>query len=133
LQVLEKTAPNILLRLAALLQKPVHGPTAMPATKVLALQTSEAARALGMDQEIGSLEVGKRADLVLLDLEDLVSLPGDDIYGRVVYSAGREQVRHVLVNGGFLVRDGELVSYDRRELAHEVRKESRRLLEKVAG
>ena len=56
------------MRLAALIQKPIHGPTIMDAKTVFKLATIEGAKALHLQNEIGSIEVGKKADLALLDL-----------------------------------------------------------------
>lgn len=101
------------MRLAALLQKPLHGPTAMPARRVLQLATIDGARALGIDGVAGSLEVGKSADLVALSLQnDPGAGPGGDLYSRIVYSAHRANVRHVWASGRQLVSGGELVGWD---------------------
>ena len=101
------------MRLAALIQKPIHGPTAMPARRVLQLATIDGARALGIAAEVGSIEPGKFADLVVLDLDsDPGAGPGGDLYSRVVYSAHRSNVRHVLASGRQLVRNGILLDVD---------------------
>src|SRR5262245_40611162 len=63
------------MRLAALLQKALHGPEAMPAATVLEMATLGGARALGLEKEIGSLEIGKRADVILVNLRNLHSTP----------------------------------------------------------
>lgn len=101
------------MRLAALIQKPTHGPRAMPARRVLELATIDGARALDIDDEVGSIEVGKAADLVVVDLDaDPGCGPGGDVYSRLVYSAHRHNVRHVFASGRQLVRDGELIGVD---------------------
>src|SRR5213592_2500356 len=76
------------MRLAALIQKPRLGPDALPAAQVLELATLGGARAMGLEAEIGSIEVGKRADLVVLDLAGPHAQPEDaDLVSRIVYSA----------------------------------------------
>lgn len=101
------------MRLAALLQKPIHGPTAMPAQRVLRLATLDGARALGIDHLVGSLEVGKSADIVAIDLDsDPGTGPGGDEYHRIVYGAHRANVRHVWVRGRQLVANSELLDVD---------------------
>lgn len=105
------------MRLAALLQKPQHGPRAMPAPLVLRLATIGGAAALGLEKEIGSLEPGKRADLAILDLETPHTAPAGDPVSAVVYAARPENVKHVLVDGEFLKRDFRLVRIDAREVA----------------
>jgi 5-methylthioadenosine/S-adenosylhomocysteine deaminase len=101
------------MRLAALIQKPIHGPTAMPARRVLQLATIDGARALGIDADTGSLEVGKSADLAVIDLRDDPGAgPGGDVYSRLVYAAHRANVRHVFASGRQLVSNGELIGVD---------------------
>lgn len=101
------------MRLAALIQKPIHGASAMPARRVLQLATIDGARALGIENEVGSIEVGKSADLVIVDLRnDPGAGPGGDPYSQLVYAAHRNNVRHVFASGRQLVHDGELVGVD---------------------
>ena len=110
------------MRLAALLQKPVHGPRAMPAMSVLRLATRGGAKALGLENEIGSLETGKRADLALLDLAQLASAPWNDVVSAIVYAARPENVKHVLVDGVFLKRDFRLQRVEAREVVATARR-----------
>lgn len=101
------------MRMAALLHKPAHGPQAMPARRVLELATIDGARALGIDDEVGSLEVGKAADIAVLNLDDDPGCgPGGDVESRIVYTAQKHNVRHVFASGQHLVDDGELVGVD---------------------
>lgn len=113
--------PFIEMRLAALIHKPAHGPEAMPAERVLRLATIEGARALGIEDETGSLEVGKSADMVVLDLDDSPSTApaGSDLASRIVYSAQSSAVEHVFCEGRQLVEGGELVGVDLPELLEE--------------
>jgi 5-methylthioadenosine/S-adenosylhomocysteine deaminase len=98
------------MRLAALLHKVRGGPTAVPALTALRLATSQSAKALGLT-DVGTLEVGKRADLILLDLDKPHATPeGSDLHSRVVYAAKSSDVHTVLVDGRVVVRDGELVA-----------------------
>lgn len=108
------------MKFAALLAK-VHrlDPTAMVAADVLTMATLEGARALGLDDRIGSIEVGKDADLVLINLED-PSLAGcHDPVRAVVYAAGPRTVTDVWVQGERIVEGGKLTRVDVRELARE--------------
>lgn len=110
------------MRLAALIQKPIHGPEAMPARRVLELATLDGARALGIDDLVGSIEPGKFADLVAIDLDsDPGCGPGGDVYSRIVYSAHRHNVRHVFASGRHLVRDGQLTHMDLERTLHRAR------------
>ncbi len=106
------------VHLAALLPKGLHNdPTLLTAKQALAMATSQGAKAAHLDHLVGSIEVGKRADLVVVALDDLHTTPRftyspDVIYTRLVYAARSTDVRHTLVDGRFLLRDGELQTLD---------------------
>lgn len=116
------------MRLAALVQKALHGPTCMPAARVLRLATVGGAEALGLQDEIGSIEVGKRADLQVLDPGAPHSVPHADPAGAVVYSMGRDNVRHVVVDGRLVVEDGRLRTLDPAAVVRDAREASARLV-----
>jgi 5-methylthioadenosine/S-adenosylhomocysteine deaminase len=108
------------MRLAALVQKPRTGPDSLPAAQVLELATLGGARALGLEAEIGSIEPGKRADLAVLDLTGPHVVPEDaNLISRIVYGARASDVRHVLVDGRVVVRDGKLTSAKVEEIRRE--------------
>ena len=109
------------LRLAALLQKLRHGPAAFTGLDALRLATSEGARALGLHNETGTLEPGKRADLVVLaaDRPELWGAPQADSHDLVAFGASRAEVRHVVVDGRLLVEDGRLAHLDLEEILRE--------------
>jgi cytosine/adenosine deaminase-related metal-dependent hydrolase len=116
------------MRLAALVHKPRLGPEAMPAGAVLELATLGGARALGLEGEIGSIEPAKRADLIALDLEGPHAQPEEaDLVSRIVYSARASDVRHVIVDGRIVVRDGALQTADLGEIRAAANREARRL------
>lgn len=95
------------LRTAALLGKGVSGSAcAVPAATALRMATINGARALGLEQDIGSLEPGKSADLVALDLRDPNTQPLYHPVSQLVYAAGRHQVRQVWIQGQQVLRDG---------------------------
>src|SRR6266550_3968219 len=121
------------MRLAALIQKPRLGPDALPAAHVLELATLGGARAMGLEAEIGSIEVGKRADLVVLDLAGPHAQPEDaDLVSRIVYSARAADVRHVIVDGRIVVRDGMMKTADVAEIRTNANKHARRLRRAIA-
>jgi cytosine/adenosine deaminase-related metal-dependent hydrolase len=106
------------LRLAALLQSWRHGPGALSGLDALRLGTSEGARAVGLGAEVGSLEPGKLADVVVLDggrPESWCAAEADP-HDCVVWSTGRAAVRHVLVSGELLVEEGRLTRLDLGEI-----------------
>lgn len=95
------------MRLAANLARLVRSdPAALTARDVVRLATIEGARALGLGDRIGTVEVGKEADLIALDLRSPHLVPVHDPYAAVVFSAGRSDVRHVLIAGQPVVVDG---------------------------
>lgn len=119
------------MRLSALLQKPLAGPQALPAPQALALATIEGARALGIADEVGSLSVGKRADLVVVDLSGAHHLPGGNPYSNLVYCARATDVRLVAVDGNIRVEGGSLVGVDEEELRVRAQTQAARLLQRA--
>jgi 5-methylthioadenosine/S-adenosylhomocysteine deaminase len=106
------------MRLAALLAKGASGDAAaLPAQRALQAATLDAARALGLDHQIGSITVGKRADLVAVDLSAWKLQPVYDPVSHLVYVAGREAVSHVWVDGVAKLEAGKLVGLDAADLA----------------
>jgi len=122
------------MRHAALIQKPVHGPEIMDALSVFRLATIEGAKALHLDEEIGSIEVGKKADLVLLNLNSYNNSILDDeksIYSDIVYSANPNNVKSVMVNGKWLVKETESMLYDQGKIIDEGKIELKNLLSRI--
>jgi 5-methylthioadenosine/S-adenosylhomocysteine deaminase len=110
------------MRLTALLAKGVaNDPAAVPARTALEMATLGGARALGLDGSIGSLMPGKQADLVAVDLSAPETQPCYDPISQLVYSAGRQQVRHVWVAGRVVVEEGVCQTLDEAEVLHRAR------------
>jgi 5-methylthioadenosine/S-adenosylhomocysteine deaminase len=109
------------LRLAALLQQGRHGPESFSGLDALRLATSEGARAIGLDAEIGSIEEGKSADLLVLSLDrpELFASPRVDPHDVVAFGASRASVRHVIVEGDLLVEEGRLARLDLAEIRRQ--------------
>ncbi len=97
-------------------------PNAVPTRKLLEMATLGGARALGLENEIGSLEVGKKADLIALDLDEIGwgPLGGQDAYTALVYSVTGQHVRDVMVNGRWLFRDNAWTTLDFAQARHEL-------------
>jgi len=105
------------MRIAALLSKGVANDAAsLPAEHALYLATMGGARALGLGDEIGSIEVGKRADLVAVSLDEWSSQPMYNPISQLVYTTNRNQVTDVWVDGRQRVREASLVDVDRGDL-----------------
>ena len=121
------------MRLASLMQKPYHGASAMDALTIFRMSNIEGAKALGIDNETGSIEEGKKADLVLVDLNRYSSpLPeGENLYSDLVFSADAGAVKNVMVGGEWLVGNGEVSGYDEKEIIVSGRSELQSLLRRV--
>ena len=101
------------MRIAALLAKGISGnAAALPAATALHMATLAGARTLGLDAEIGSLEKGKSADFVAVDLSPLETQPVYDVISQLVYAVGRQQVTDVYVAGRPLLRNRHLQTLD---------------------
>jgi 5-methylthioadenosine/S-adenosylhomocysteine deaminase len=121
------------VRLAAMLAKGVaDDPTAVPARQAMAMATRLGAEALHIADRTGSLEVGKRADIAVVDLEQIHMTPHfkrdpDSIYSLLVYSGKSWDVRHVLCDGRWMMRDRELKTLDVGELRQRAAKVADRI------
>lgn len=121
------------LRLAALLAKGVTlDPTALPARQALEMATIMGARALHLDQWIGSLEAGKRADVIVVDLSPVHNWPPfqrdeQSIYSQVVYATKSTDVTDVMCNGHWLMRDRTLLTVDEQSLMVDARKVAQKI------
>jgi 5-methylthioadenosine/S-adenosylhomocysteine deaminase len=109
------------MRLAAILQAMRKAPGALPAREVLWMATRGGARTLGRDDEIGSLDVGKRADVIVVDRDRPHLAPGPDPYSTLVYAARGSDVRTTIVDGEVLVDDFAPVRVDRAEVVASAR------------
>jgi 5-methylthioadenosine/S-adenosylhomocysteine deaminase len=96
------------LRLTALLHKHRAGPRALPAPEVVRMATRGGAAALGLASQIGSLEVGKRGDVIAIDVTGVHTAPTASPWSAITYAARATDVRHVAVDGRVVVRDREL-------------------------
>jgi 5-methylthioadenosine/S-adenosylhomocysteine deaminase len=119
------------MRLAATLQAMRRTPGALAARDVLWMATREGARTLRRDHEIGSLEAGKRADIIIVDRDRPHLAPGPDPYSTLVYAARGADVRTTIVDGEVLVDDFAPVGVDRAEVAAAARAAARVLADRA--
>jgi 5-methylthioadenosine/S-adenosylhomocysteine deaminase len=120
--------PWVELRHAALLAKVRTGVTTLPARQALELATIEGARALGIDDEVGSLDVGKRADLVVVRMDAPHIEPGGDAWSRLVYGCTSKDVLHVMVDGKLVVRNREHTELDQDRVLSRARTHAKKLV-----
>lgn len=118
------------MRTAALIAKGrTLDPTVLPAPTALELATINGARALGLEDRVGSLEPGKRADLVAIDLGVLEAQPIFDVVSHLVYATGRHQVTDVWIDGRRVLVDRSLVTLDEATVCDRARSWHERIME----
>jgi len=113
------------MRTAALLQKVLRGARALPALTALRMATTGGARALGLDDQIGSVEVGKRADLQLINLDRLHSTPQPDPISTIVYAAEAGDVETVIIDGQIVMRERRLLTFNEEDVITQAREQAR--------
>src|SRR6516164_10144187 len=116
------------MRLAATLQAMRRRPGILPARDVLWMATRAGAKTLGLDGEIGSIEVGKKADVIVVDRDRPHLVPGPDPFSTIVYAARGSDVRTTIVDGRVLVDRFAPLHIDRAEAVFEARKAARDLV-----
>jgi 5-methylthioadenosine/S-adenosylhomocysteine deaminase len=122
------------MRQAAILHKPAGGPQAVPARTAFEFATLGGARALGIADSVGTIEVGKRADLVVISRAGLHLAPlGGDPVSALVYAHTASDVRDVVVDGRIVVRDRALQTGDSATIARSARQELDGLLSRLGG
>lgn len=112
---------------AAKLQTFRKGAGAIKAQEVVKMLTIEGARALGLDSEIGSLKVGKAADIIVVDIHNLHSVPFRNPYTHLVYSASGMDVKHSVVAGRVLMENRELLTVDEEAILKEAEQWKRKM------
>jgi 5-methylthioadenosine/S-adenosylhomocysteine deaminase len=116
------------MRTAALLQKVLHGPEVLPADRVLRMATIDGAKALGLESEIGSIEVGKRADLSLIRLDRLHATPVRDVVSTLVYSAEADDVETAIIDGEVVMKERGLLTLNESETISTAVTEAEKLM-----
>jgi 5-methylthioadenosine/S-adenosylhomocysteine deaminase len=110
------------MRQAALLHKLTSGdPRALPASTALRMATIDGARALGLDREIGSLEAGKRADLIVVSMSGARQTPLYDPVSHLVYVTRGDDVQSMVVNGQLVMRDRRVLTLNERAVLDDAR------------
>jgi 5-methylthioadenosine/S-adenosylhomocysteine deaminase len=107
------------MRTAALLQKALHGPEVLEANRVFRMGTIDGARALGLEAEIGSLEVGKRADVAVVKLNQVHTSPEAEVVSSLVYAAEASDVQSVVIDGRLVMHNRELLTLDESDVVAE--------------
>ena len=112
----------IAIRLAGYMQKTfAKDPAVLPAVELVRMATINGARALQLDHMIGSLEVGKRADIIVLDADSPSLMPNFDPHTTIATCVTRADVRHVIVDGNIVVRDRKCLTIDHKTAVNKVK------------
>ena len=119
--------PWLEMRHAALLASVKDEPAKLPARDVLRMATIDGARLLGQEQRIGSIEIGKRADLVVVRVDRPHVAPASDPVSTLVYSTQARDVEHVFVDGRPVVEDGLLLTLDAERVVRTAKSEAKKL------
>ncbi|HBH19042.1 MAG TPA: N-ethylammeline chlorohydrolase, partial [Cyanobacteria bacterium UBA9579] len=122
------------VRTTALLQNVLNKPGAIDAHKYLELATIEGARALGLDQEIGSIEEGKKADLIIMNLEnDFHCWHSEEVdpATRIVYASKNSDVETVIIDGKIVMSDKKLLMINKNDILENSKQEISKLLQRA--
>ena len=120
------------MKFASLLQKArLLNPLAMDAETVLELATINGAKALGLDREIGSLEVNKKADLTLISFRKPHLVPAFNPISHLVYAASGSDVDTVIIDGHVVMKNRNVLTLDEERIIREAEERGARLLERV--
>ena len=119
--------PWLEMRHAALVSSVAAGPGVLPAARVLRMATRDGARLLGLEGEIGSIERGKRADIIVVDPWRAHAAPAPDPVGTLVYACQARDVEHVLIDGRRVVDGGTLTTLDEERVVAAAREQAPKL------
>lgn len=115
-------------QLAALVQKGVsNDPTVLPAEKIFSMLTIGGAQAVGLANQIGSIEVGKQADLAVIDFDSVNLTPCYDIYSNLIYAMSASDVSDVMINGKMVMRNREMLTLDEKATKIQVREIAKKI------
>lgn len=120
------------MKTAALLPRvKEYDPVAVTSKQALRMATIEGAKALDLDDQIGSLEVGKQADIAVINMHNLHNIPVHDYVANLVYSANQSDVRNVYIAGKKALHEGRLVEYSEKKICEDAQKSALALAERI--
>lgn len=126
------------MKVAALLNKSRHrDPTVLPAWKMIRIATIEGATAIGLNNQIGSLEAGKQADIIVLNLETphmmpIITRPVRNIAPNIVYSARGDEIETTIIDGNFVMIDRQVLTMDEEKVMEEAQKAAEAVTSRAA-
>lgn len=117
------------MKMAAYLQKVnTKNPTSITAYEILKMATIEGAKVLGLQDEIGTLEVGKKADMIFIKTDKIHLCPENDVCANIAYSANGADVDTVMIDGNIIMQNRKMMNINEKEVMKEVKKIAKRLL-----
>ncbi|MFO3667078.1 MULTISPECIES: amidohydrolase family protein [Anaerococcus] len=116
------------MELAALVSK-LYSSRIVTAREILEMATINGAKALGLDDKIGSIKVGKEADLILIDLSNVNHTPTNNILSSLIYSTYEKDIKCTIVNGNIVARDGKILNIDQATISNDILKTSQRIMD----
>jgi len=119
------------MRLAALIQKPRLGPRSLTAEKVFEMATLNGAKTLGLQDELGSIEAGKKADIALIDLQHIHSQPSENLYAQIVYSGKSTDVQTVIIDGKIVMKNRRLQTLDSENIHKTIKTSLKKILTRI--
>ncbi|MEI6349003.1 MAG: amidohydrolase [Bacteroidota bacterium] len=117
--------------MALLAKISTRNPTSIPAEKAIRIATIGGAKLLGKEKEIGSLEVGKKADIIIINANRPNTTPLYNVYSTLVYAINANDVNDVIINGKFVLRNSNILNISEEEVMSNVRKKSRIIAKKL--
>lgn len=121
------------LHLSGLIHKGATGdPTVLPAYQALQMATIFGAKALGIDDQVGTLEVGKKADIILVDIQKSHFYPHFNLVSALVYSASAQDVSTVICNGKILMQHGVIQTFDEQDVCEKVQVRTEALVNRLS-
>jgi cytosine/adenosine deaminase-related metal-dependent hydrolase len=119
------------MKLAVLIQKPIHGPTVMNAYEVFRMATLGGAETIGLEKEIGSIEEGKKADIVIMNLNLFNSSPYFDPVSSIVYSCSFSNIDTVIIDGKTIYKDKKFNTLETEGLVEKANEKLREMVGKL--
>ena len=110
------------LRLAGLIQRPRYGVNAIPAIDLFKMATINGAKTLQQENQIGSIEIGKKADLNFIHSQEIHSEPFSDIYTKIIYSTYATDIHHVIINGKWVLKNRNLITLNENNILKSAKK-----------
>ena len=118
------------MKMASYLQKvKTKIPTSITAYEVLKMATIEGAKVLGLEDEIGTLEVGKKADMIFIKTDKIHLCPENDVCANIAYSANGADVDTVIIDGKVIMQNRKMLHSNEKEVMKQVKKIAKKLLE----